>query len=271
MKKKIENVKFFLDRGVLAAWVLLALFFSLPAQQGFNQNEKESIRNYKRAREHFLKGGDYLNKGKFEKARNEADIALQVFPGYADAYLLVAELDYRQGQLEPALQAIETAKANFKKFSRFYEYSYLEYLKLLREERDYVDKHINDLTRQLINPMEDEARQKLEDVINRDKQTRDTLDTRLRNPIPEVLDIPAEYHYTHGNILFKMKRLNEAQGLYQAAIQADPKHANAYNNLINIFYIQGNMAQALEYLKQAESRGVRVTEGLKKAVLEKQP
>ncbi len=270
MKKKIENAKCFLGRGLIAAWLLLALFLSLPAQQGFNQQEKESIRNYKRAKEHFLKGGEFLNKGKLEKARNEVDISLQIFPGYADAYLLMAELDYRQGQLEPALRAIETAKANFKKFSRFYEYSYLEYLKLLREERDFVDKHISDLTRQLMNPMEDEERQKLEDAINRDKQTRDTLDTRLRNPIPEVLEVPAEYHYTHGNILFKMKRLNEAQAFYQAAIQAEPKHANAYNNLINIFYVQGNMAQALEYLNQAESRGVRVTEGLKKAVLERQ-
>jgi tetratricopeptide (TPR) repeat protein len=260
-----------LGKGWWLAGVMVALFLSLPAQKGFNQQEKESIQKYKRAKVHYLKGGEYLQKGKFEKARKEADACLEIFPGFADARLLLAQTDYQQGQFATALKEIETAQADFRKFSKFYEYSYLEYLDLLREQRDIVEKHISDLTMQMAISTDDDAKQAMQDTINKDKQTRDTLDGRLRNPIPETLAVPAEYHYTHGNILFKMKRFGEAEGFYLEAIQADPKHANAYNNLINILYMRGDMAQALKYLNQAEANGVQVLEGLKKAVLEKQP
>jgi Flp pilus assembly protein TadD len=96
------------------------------------------------------------------------------------------------------------------------------------------------------------------------------IDEKLRDMKPTIdLDVPAEYHFVHGNILFKMKRLDEAQRFYLAAVQADPRHSSAYTNLINIFLMSGDKANALKYLQLAESRKVAVNEKLKKAVLER--
>jgi tetratricopeptide (TPR) repeat protein len=258
-------------RAAVLALAALGLWLALPlaAQKDFNQSEKETIEKYKRARVHFLKGGEYLKKGKLDKAQQAAQAALAVFPEYAEARLLQAELGYQRAQYEEALKEIEAAKTNFRQFSKLYEYSYLQYLDLLRQERDRVDKHINDLSMQLtISPPDDDTRQKIEDTISKDKQSRDSLDTKLRSPIPEVLDVPADYHYTHGNILFKMRRFNEAREQYLAAVKADPRHANAWNNLISILFAARDVAGAAQCVREAEANGVKLNEKLKQAVLE---
>ncbi len=255
--------------ALVAGAFLLAL--PLAAQKNFNQEEKQTIEKYKRANVHFLKGAEYLKKGKFEKARKEADICLEIFPGYADAHLIIAQLQYQQGALDPALKEIETAKSEFTTFSKFYSYSYQEYLNRLRDERDQAESRINEMSNALSTATSSTEKMRLENQISKAKQNLATLDTRLHDPIPPTPDIPAEYHYIHGNILFKMKRFNEAQELYLAAINADPRHASAYNNLINIYFARNDMADALKYLQQAEANGVTVNEKLKKAILEKRP
>lgn len=255
---------------LFAAALLLVMPPTLSAQKDFNQTEKETVEKYKRAKVHFLKSVEHLKKGKVEKARKEADACLEIFPGYADAHLLLAQLQYQQGHYEDALQKIETAKSAFDTFNKFYAFSYQEYLTRLREERDRRESQISDLGQMMENAPSADEKRRLQDQIDKAKQNLTTLDNRLRNPIPDTIDLPAEYHFIHGNILFKMKRFDQAQGFYLAAVQADPGHANAYNNLINIFFAKGDSAQALKYLKQAEDNGVKVIEGLKKAVLERQ-
>ena len=257
--------------GLALAALGLLLALPLAAQKDFNQSEKETVEKYKRARVHFLKGGEFLKKGKLDKAQQAAQAALAIFPEYAEARLLQAEVGYQRAQYEEALKEIEAAKANFRQFSKLYEYSYLQYLELLRQERDLVDKHINDLTMQLtMSPPDDDTRQKIEDTISKDKQSRDTLDTKLRSPMPEVLDVPADYHYTHGNILFKMRRFGEAREQYLAAVKADPRHANAWNNLISIHFAANDIAGAAKYIQEAEAGGVALNEKLKQAVLDRQ-
>ena len=254
----------------LFAAALLVLAPALSAQKDFNQKEKETVEKYKRAKVHFLKSAEYLKKGKVEKARKEADACLEIFPGYADAHLLLAQLQYQQGQYEDALKKMEAAKSAFDAFNKFYAFSYQEYLTRLREERDRRESQIGDLGQMMETAPSADEKRRLQDQIDKAKQNLATLDIRLRNPIPDTMDLPAEYHFIHGNILFKMKRFDQAQEFYLAAVQADPGHANAYNNLINIFFAKGDTTQALKYLKQAEDNGVKVIEGLKKAVLDRQ-
>ncbi len=81
--------------------------------------------------------------------------------------------------------------------------------------------------------------------------------------------LPAEYHFVHGDILARLQRLDEAQGFYQAALLADPRHADAYAKLIGICLARGDTAGARKYLRQAEGNGVTVNEKLKEAVLKR--
>lgn len=253
--------------ALIAGALLLAL--PLAAQKNFNQEERETMEKYKRAKIHFLKGVEYLSKGKLEKVQKEVDASLDIFPGYSDAHLLLAQLLYQQGQYENALQEIENAKSGFSAIKKFYFDSYQNYIDNLRMERDKKDTQIQELTQEMSSAQNPTLKQQLQDQINELKTIMNTLDNRLREWIPKAIDIPAEYHYIHGNILFKMKRYAEAMGFYEAAVQADPNHANAYNNLISILFSQGDMVRAMKYVEQAEANGVTVNEKLKKAVLER--
>jgi tetratricopeptide (TPR) repeat protein len=258
-------------RGIVPALVLGALLLApqLNAQKNFNQEEKIMVEKHKRARPHLLKAGAYLEKGKPDKARKEIAACLEILPEYAEALLLRAQLNYQEGALEPALKDVDAAKSNFTAFSKFFTYTYQDYLDRLRDDRDRQETLINELERAVSNATTIDQRRRLEAEVAKAKQVLLTIDNRLRDPIPPILGIPAEYHFIHGNILFKMKRFEEARGFYEAAVQADPRHANANNNLIALCLARGDMAAALKYLEQAEANGVAVNEKLIKAVLEK--
>jgi tetratricopeptide (TPR) repeat protein len=260
-------------RVIALAMVAAALLLALPlqAQKDFNQSEKETVEKYKRARTHFLKGGEHLKKGRMDKARKEAETALEIFPDYAEAHLLLAQLEYQDGRYENALKEVTTAKTDFTTFGKLYSYSYQEYLDRLRQQRDEKQEVINSMAAAVSQAKSNADRMRVESQVSKAKQDMTTIDMRLNDPIPSTMELPAEYHYIHGNILFKLKRYDEALALYQAAVQADPRHANAYNNLISIAFARNDVAGALKYLEQAESNGVTVNEKLKKAVLDKKP
>ncbi len=255
--------------ALVAVGLLLAL--PLAAQKDFNQAEKETIEKYKRARPYFLKGGDYLKKGKLDKARKEAETSLQIFPEYAEAHLLMAEVGYQRGQYEEALQEIQTGKKDFAAFGKLYTFTYQEYLDRLREQRNEKEEYVNQLSTAVAEAKSNTDRQRIEAQISRAKQDLMAIDSRLSNPVPPIMDVPAEFHYIHGNILFKLKRFGEARSQYQAAVQADPRHGNAWNNLISIQFASGDPAGSLKLLEEAEANGVTVNEKLKQAILEKQP
>ena len=256
---------------IISCFMAGALLLALPlaAQKDFNQAEKDTIEKYKRARVHFLKGGEYLKKGKLDKARKEAETGLEIFPRYAEARLLLAELAYQRGEYDGALRDIETAKNDFSAFSRLYTYTYQEYLDRLREQRDEKEKVLNMMAAALSNVKSNAERLRIESQVSMAKQDLATIDARLNDPIPPTMDIPAEFHFIHGNILFKLKRYGEAQTFYQATVKTNPRHANACNNLISILFASGDHAGALKCLEQAEANGVAVNEKLKKAILEK--
>jgi tetratricopeptide (TPR) repeat protein len=240
--------------------LLLAPALPLAAQKDFNQSEKATIEKYKRAKVHYNKGIDYLQKGKLAKAQKEADASLEAYPGFADAHLLLALLQYQQGIFELALKEIESAKSGFGAISDFYAVSYQDHFVRLREQRNQAVARLEELKYEggdLI-------------LIHDAEHALWVKDEELRNWKADVaLKMPAEYHFVHGNILFKMKRINEAQGYYLEAVLTDPRYANAYTNLIGIYLTRGDAANALKYLQQAEGNGVALNEKLKKAVLDR--
>jgi len=260
-------------RVIVLAMVAAALLLALPlrAQKDFNQAEKETVEKYKRARTHFLKGGEHLKKGKIDKARKEAETALEIFPDYAEAHLLMAQLEYQDARFENALKEVMTAKTDFSTFGKLYTFSYQEYLDRLRQQRDEKQAYADALAATASAAKDNSERMRIEAQVSKTKQDMTTIDMRLHDPIPSTLELPAEYQYIHGNILFKLRRYDEALALYQAAVQADPRHANAYNNLISIAFARNDMAGALKYLEQAEANGVTVNERLKKDLLAKKP
>jgi tetratricopeptide (TPR) repeat protein len=258
MKKETARCAGHAGRHFFSGVLLLALALPLAAQKNFNQSEKATIEKFKRAQVHFEKGVEFLKKGSLAKAQKEAASSMEIFSDYSGGHLLLAMIRFREGNYPAGLAEIEMAKANFAAIKEFYAISYQDYINRLREQRDFTASRL--------------AEPGLDPILTREAEIKlAEIDEKLRDWKPTMgLDIPAEYHFVHGNILYKMNRFDEAQGFYLAAVQADPRHTNAYTNLIGIYLTRGDAANALKYLQQAEGAGVTVDEKLKKAVLGRQ-
>lgn len=258
---------------IISAFLAVALALTLPlSAQRDRQVDKKMIENYKRANSHYLKALDFWKKNKPDKARGEADACLKIDEDFSDAHLLLARLDYQNGAFEAALKDVLAAKSGFAAFSSFQSHSYQEYLSRLQADRERKKEMFDGLNNLLAQPgLTAIERSKLQAEANEVNQFLTWADMELHKPIPTAADIPAEYHFVHGNVLFKLRRLAEARDFYQAAVKTDPHHVNAYNNLINLLYVGGDFAEAWKTVQEAELQGVMVNEKLKQAVQEKQP
>jgi hydroxyacylglutathione hydrolase len=73
----------------------------------------------------------------------------------------------------------------------------------------------------------------------------------------------AHYLYFRGNIFYQLKRLVDAARDYEQALALNPRHANAYNNLAAIRYLNRDYLGALDLLEEAERRGLEDNLNLK--------
>lgn len=260
-------------RGVRARVMVLlmaALSLALMLDAGAGKASEEIVRpeRFRQASSHYDRGMGYWRDGKLDKARKEARACLEMYPGFADAHLLLARLDYIDGEVAAALQEIDAACAGFAQFEAFYLQRYQENMNQLRDRRLRQEEYVHSLNETLSRSgMTQSEKARIEAQIQMETQEMNNLDLRLREPAPSVRDLPAEYRFVRGNILFKLRRLGEARDAYQAAIRADPRHGNAYNNLINLFYVSGDGNSARQLIALAEKNGVAVNEKLKQAVL----
>jgi len=248
------------------SFILLTAVWSF-GQRGFNMAERKLVDKFKRADAKFQKGKGLFIKEKYEKAEVELRNCLEIMPEHADALFFLSQIDYKKGDFEQAIADIEKAKSNYEFIGQFYTFTHQERLEALRDEKFKLENDVMNLQNELSRVVSQEDKQKIQMSIDRIKNDISAINLRLNEPIPPVLTTPAEYYYIHGNILFKLKRLQEAHDQYLEAINIDPKHSSAYNNLINLYYMSRNYEAALKFIEKAEASGVKLNPELKKAVL----
>lgn len=226
---------------------VLSIFFFLcclcaPSftQEDFTREEYKLFQKYQAANTRFEKGKKEFGNGKLDKAEKEFTESLNIMPQHADSSFMLAQIAYRKGDLELARSLMETAKENY----------------------HFIVKMKMNMEQVRINKMRD-AR----DAGTYDERGTQALDHRLSTPVATKDEIPADYHYIHGNILFKLREFQQAHDMYEQAVTTDPKHKDAYNNLINIYLMSKQYQKGLDYLKIAEENEVEINKKLKEALL----
>jgi tetratricopeptide (TPR) repeat protein len=111
------------------------------------------------------------------------------------------------------------------------------------------------------------AQQELKNKIERARIDIERIDSKLKEPIPSVSEMPADYHYLYGNILFKFKRFADSFNSYLEAVRVNPCHVNALNNLANLKFMARKYKDALAYLEKAEQCGGKVNLKFREAIL----
>ncbi len=251
---------------LLVLFILMAANFSF-GQRDFFQEERELIERFKRADSYFVKGKEHFIKGNIAKAEKELKKCMEIMPEHADALFFLSQIDYKKGDFDQALKDMEKAKSNYDFIAKFYTFTHQLRLESLREQKQKLETQLINLQNRLPSITDQDERQRVESAIANTRNDISIIDNRLREPIPPVLHTPPDYFYIHGNIFFKLKRYQDAHDQYIETIERDPKNGNAYNNLINLYFMAKDYQKALDCLKKAEANGVQINPELKKAVL----
>jgi tetratricopeptide (TPR) repeat protein len=233
----------------------LILFIGIAA--GFGQEQfkmdENTFQQFQRAKRMFEKGKVFFIKEKYAKAETPLKQCLEVFPRYSQADYFLAQIYYKQQNLIKALEHMEKAKANYSFMGNLLVASQHKYFDVLRTRRKEIQDMLADLTDK--------------DEIEKAKKSIAEIDGRLTEPLPVISEGSAEYCYFHGNIFMKLKKFNNAHAQYLEALRLDPTHANASNNLANLYYMVKNYQKALDYLNRAEANGAEINPKFKEAIL----
>jgi tetratricopeptide (TPR) repeat protein len=243
------------------------------AQREFHMVEKKLVEKYKLAQQYYLNGKKNFIKDHIKKAEEELDKCLQVMPEHADAYYLLAQIEYKKGNFEEALDDIQKAFANHEYIAQFYTFTHQERLETLREQKRKAQEQVlalqDELNRLASATGSDAEMQKarIRSEIQMKQSGIAQIDSQMNEPVPDSLQISADYYYVQGNIFFRMKQFQNAYEQWIKTIEIDPKHGNAYNNLANLYFMSKQYEQALKYLELAEASGAEVNPEFKKALL----
>lgn len=258
---------------ILTAFFILFFSNGLVAQVTYNEGDQNLRKSYQRANPIYLKAEKLFKKNNFEKALSLVQECLNLMPEHANASFLMAQIYIKQDKLPEALNAVILAKKNYTLLSQFVTFTRQEYLnsiqeKLenLRQQRSNLEEYVN--SQKAGGPQKSQAQVQLNLLSTQINE----IEKQLKSPIAPATDtLPANYHYIHGNIYFKMRRFFEAIEEYKKAIEIDPTHRTAYNNMSLVYYSMGKFQEAFDCLIMAESAGAQVNPDFKKALQEKLP
>ena len=254
-------------------WVtsILMLALAMPgiAQKNFNMNEKEMVRDFKLSNSHFLKGQKLFKKGQTEKAVASMQECLRIFPRHDKAHLVMAGIYLKQRKLAEAETEIIAAKKGFEFLQKWYAFTYQEYMNSLRGRKDAIDKQIVTHLAAISQVSRPGQKSMYENKIQQLKTEKTAIDSRLNEFMRTGVQMPANYHYIHGNILFLSRQFRQAMSEYTLTVEKDPKNGGAFHNMANIYFMMKQYDKARESLTKAEACGIKVNpkflEALEKA------
>ena len=223
------------------------------------------VSQFLKAHSHFLEGGSLYADGNYEKSITVLRKCLKIFPLHDGAHFLLAEICLKQRKLADADTYIRAAKQNFLELKGWYQGPFREYLEKLRKKQV---KNREDI------PLLEENkpygncrhRQKLTHAIQQIHSENAKIDSLLAAFSSRGDQIPAAYHYLHGNVYFLSRRYPEAVREYNETLKKDPSHGYACNNLANLYFQLKRYEKAREYLDRAVSCGARINPRFREAL-----
>lgn len=230
-----------------------------------------SVQAARAARNHYEKARKAFEERKLERTLQSLDEALRLWPDYSDAHFLRAKVAYYQKNYVEAAQHMARAEKSLVVGAALQgdaeRARRVELERLIDRERTRLDE----LRGALAQARSDDQRRQIQVLIDDAERYRSDLQRRAAEPpaaVQAAPGLPPDYDFFGGNILLRLGRRDEAAERYRKAITAKPDHADAINNLASLYLDAGKPLLALDVLQQAETKGVKVHEALKQAVLD---
>ncbi|MCX6565089.1 MAG: tetratricopeptide repeat protein [Candidatus Aminicenantes bacterium] len=198
------------------------------------------------------------------KAEIELNRCLALVPDEPEVFFHLSQIHYLRGKYGESLAMIEKAIKNYPDFIKLLASGKQERFDRLERKKEALFEEILSMesAAQVVVCQRENINREI-DIIK--KQIQSLSDEQMRIGLEEPR-IPAEYHFLCGNCFFKIHRYQDAELQYLESIKANGRYADAYNNLINLYYMEKDYQKADKTIDQAEKESVSVNPKLRQAV-----
>ena len=213
--------------------------------------------NRERARPAYTKGWDHMRVEAWEDAAKSFQEAIDRDPEFEDAY-------YGLGLADMRLRKYVAAIAAYRKCRDLYQASagrrFTDRQEAQRYRQDRLTQ-LDELIRQFQGATSLAAQETLRRLNEQRRQLQEYL-TRGGNITIESA-VPAFVSLALGSAYFRTEQWADAEREYKAAIAADPKSGEAFNNLAVVYLQTGRAKEADDAIRSAEKAGFKVHPQLK--------
>lgn len=258
------------SKCLFTALFLLGSFLSLdllPAEQGM-QKDLKFLKKIQQIQPSLDKASNLLMSGDLDKARQKLEKCIGITADDPTVFFLLSELEYRLKNWDKAHEYLDAAEQKNR-----------ELREAIDRYRDYVKKEAlarkadMKVTESELNSMIDAlwlsgSCQVVAYSMEKKELQRDltSMDESVKTIDGYDVGFPPEYSYLRGNIYFRQQKLAEAERAYLIAVQKNPNYTNACNNLINLYFVSGQIEKAQKQLDEASANGVEINPKLAEAV-----
>jgi tetratricopeptide (TPR) repeat protein len=206
------------------------------------------------AERHYKEGVLLMRAERWEEGASQFRAAIEIDPLMALAHYNLGQCRMAQRRFVAAVAAYQGALGAFRSLATR---SQKERDQRDRARRDEIGEIKTSLSRlHLAKEPTGPYAVQLEDRL----RTLEAMDGRDRH---EQAAVPGEVMLALGSAYFRQEKLADAEREWKAAVEANRKLGEAYNNLAVVYMVTGRKTEAEEAVRAAEQAGFRVNPGLK--------
>jgi hydroxyacylglutathione hydrolase len=239
-----------------AASLFVLTFLVLPLTGDEDQALREAWKRIPAAERHFRDGLTAFNAGHSAAAAAAFEKCLRQMPRHAFAQYYLANLFYVDKDFRRSLDQMEQALANLAFMRALNDYG-------AKRKSWAFDSYSQMLASEWDNTGSCRTRREIESLARELADTKSKLELQAADREAAASRQKAHFVYFLGNIYFQLRRLPEAVQKYREAIELDPRHAGAYNNIAAISYMAGDINGASDCLERAGREGLEDNLNLK--------
>ena len=239
---------------------LLAMMIAAPA---LAQQRAVPSTARDRARPSYMLGLEQMRIEAWDEAAKAFETSVDIDPTFESAY-------YMLGRTNMARKRYAEATSAYEKCRSLYEQQNARQYSDANERQRQRDNRLRDIDEAIrtyqgsTNPSQNtlNAIRQLEN----DKRLTQEAISRSHSTMTLGLGVPAYVSLALGSAYFRSGNMAGAEKEYKAAIETDPKAAEAHNNLAVVYMETGRLDDADKSLKTAEKVGFRVNPQLKEEI-----
>lgn len=220
---------------------------SAPVKGNSNDRKPAQIVPAQDAETYIKQAESYYSEQKYEEAIAECKRAIEMKPEAALAYKILGNATQASGKLDAAWYWYTQALEIDPNFAEVHAN-----LGSLYAQQKQWKKSISCYRKAIeINPNLASAYRNLAKVFLQSGKPKLGANCWYEALTLDINWATAEEHFTLGNTLLDMGKLDRAISCYQRAIQLQPNYANAYHNLGEVLSVQGKWEEAIATYRQA--------------------